>query len=149
MKVLSVTECIWLHAGGWFNIKMLCYQYRKSHCGDKTIVLSPQIRALVIMSLESKVNKIFRKLPQVSFFTHQGLNNMAAILQTTLFLRAQITIIIPPEQRNPPNNEVVGGYIGFTPSVRPSVRLSVRPSVHPACRVRSVTSTVLDGFFPY
>ena len=38
-------------------------------------------------------------------------------------------------------NEVVGGYIGFTPSVR--------PSVCPACRVRSVTSTVLDGFFPY
>ena len=49
----------------------------------------------------------------------------------------------------PPNNEVVGGYIGFTPSVRPSVRLSVRPSVRPACLVRSVTSTVLDGFFPY
>ena len=22
---------------GWFNIKMLSYQYRKSHCGDKTI----------------------------------------------------------------------------------------------------------------
>ena len=34
----------------------------------------------------------------------------------------------------PPNNEVVGGYIGFTPSVCPSVR----PSVRPACRVRSV-----------
>ena len=36
----------------------------------------------------------------------------------------------------PPNNEVVGGYIGFTPSVRssvhPSVRLSVRPSVRPS-----------------
>ena len=32
----------------------------------------------------------------------------------------------------PPNNEVVGGYIGFTPSVRPSVRLSVRPSVCPS-----------------
>ena len=45
----------------------------------------------------------------------------------------------------PPNNEVVGGYIDFTPSVCPSVR----PSVCPACRVRSVTSTVLDGFFPY
>ena len=30
-----------------------------------------------------------------------------------------------------------------------SVRLSVRPSVCPTCRVRSVTSTVLDGFFPY
>ena len=23
--------------GGWFNIKMLSYQYRKSHCGDKTV----------------------------------------------------------------------------------------------------------------
>ena len=33
------------------------------------------------------------------------------------------------------------GYIGFTPSVH--------PSVCPACRVRSVTPTVLDGFFPY
>ena len=41
----------------------------------------------------------------------------------------------------PLNNEVVGGYIGFSPSGR--------PSVCPACRVRSVTSTVLDRFFPY
>ena len=32
----------------------------------------------------------------------------------------------------PPHNEVVGGYTGFTPSVRPSVRLSVRPSVRPS-----------------
>ena len=30
-----------------------------------------------------------------------------------------------------------------------SLRLSVCPPVCPACRVRSVTSTVLDGFFPY
>ena len=27
-------------AGPWFNIKMSSYQYRKSHCGDKTIVRS-------------------------------------------------------------------------------------------------------------
>ena len=26
--------------GGWFNIKMISYQYRKSHCGDKTILRS-------------------------------------------------------------------------------------------------------------
>ena len=24
--------------GGWFNIKITSYQYRKSHCGDKTIL---------------------------------------------------------------------------------------------------------------
>ena len=29
------------------------------------------------------------------------------------------------------------------------VRPSVRPSVRPTCGVRSVTPTVLDGFFPY
>ena len=27
-------------SGAWFNIKMSSYQYRKSHCGDKTVVRS-------------------------------------------------------------------------------------------------------------
>ena len=33
---------IWfrLKPGSWFNIKMSSYQYRKSHCGDKTVVRS-------------------------------------------------------------------------------------------------------------
>ena len=26
--------------GPWFNIKMSSYQYRKSHCGDKTVIRS-------------------------------------------------------------------------------------------------------------
>ena len=29
--------------GHWFNIKMLSYQYRKSHCGDKTAVRSSHL----------------------------------------------------------------------------------------------------------
>ena len=50
-----------------------------------------------------------------------------------------IWIFIPPEQRS------CWGVYWFQ-----SVRLSVRPSVRLSrCRVRSVTSTVLDGFFPY
>ena len=28
----------WWCPGGWFNVKMASYQYRKSHCGDKTIL---------------------------------------------------------------------------------------------------------------
>ena len=28
------------YPGPWFNIKMLSYQYRKSHCGDKTVARS-------------------------------------------------------------------------------------------------------------
>ena len=51
------------------------------------------------------------------------------------------------------HNEAVGGYIGFTPSVRPSVRpslhLSICPSVHPASHVRSVVPTVLIGSSSY
>ena len=27
-------------SGGWFDIKMPSYQYRKFHCGDKTVVIS-------------------------------------------------------------------------------------------------------------
>ena len=42
-------------------------------------------------------------------------------------------------------NEVVGGYIGFTSSVRPSVRPSIRPAFH----VRYVAPTVLGGSFSY
>ena len=39
----------------------------------------------------------------------------------------------------PRTTKLLGGYITS----------SFRPSVCPACRVRSVTSTVLNGFFPY
>ena len=45
----------------------------------------------------------------------------------------------------PLHNEVVGGYIGFTPSVHPSVC----PSDHPASRVCSVAPTVLVGSISY
>ena len=49
----------------------------------------------------------------------------------------------------PHTTKLLGVYIGFTPSVRLSVCLSVRPSVPPTSSVRSVASTVQDGFFPY
>ena len=31
--------------GHWFNINMLSYQYRKSHCGDKAILRSPYLHS--------------------------------------------------------------------------------------------------------
>ena len=31
------SDCIQHAPGPWFNIKMLSYQYRRSHCGDKTV----------------------------------------------------------------------------------------------------------------
>ena len=34
----GIPDVLW--PGPWFNIKMSSYQYRKSHCGDKTVVRS-------------------------------------------------------------------------------------------------------------
>ena len=34
----SSQYCYFVRPGPWFNIKMTSYQYRKSHCGDKTIL---------------------------------------------------------------------------------------------------------------
>ena len=37
---ITTTPPEYILARGWFNIKILSYQYRKSHCGDKTILWS-------------------------------------------------------------------------------------------------------------
>ena len=38
IKITLYSQCLHRLPGGWFNIKMLSYQYRKSHCGDKMIL---------------------------------------------------------------------------------------------------------------
>ena len=40
-RVSMSCGAMWAHRSGpWFNIKISSYQYRKSHCGDKTVVRS-------------------------------------------------------------------------------------------------------------
>ena len=36
--------CYLMTIWGWFNIKMLSYQYKKSHCGDKMILWSTYLQ---------------------------------------------------------------------------------------------------------
>ena len=38
--ILSPSQVFFRKSGPWFSIKMPSYQYRKSHCGDKTVVRS-------------------------------------------------------------------------------------------------------------
>ena len=61
----------WHGPGPWFNIKMSSHQYRKSHCGDKTVVRSSYphngisytgkmtslywIRSLVVISMDDEM----------------------------------------------------------------------------------------------
>ena len=37
-RMMTCSDTKRQHPGPWFNIKMSSYQYRKSHCGDKTIL---------------------------------------------------------------------------------------------------------------
>ena len=84
----------------------------------------------------------------------QGLVQIMLIISLGLVVACQLNFVCRAEEiefvnmfyYTPRTTKLLGGILV---SVRPSVRLSVRPSVCPACRVRSVTSTVLDGFFPY
>ena len=38
LDIIELQQHTTNETGPWFNIKMLSYQYRKSHCGDKTIL---------------------------------------------------------------------------------------------------------------
>ena len=37
-NIWTIPHLFEFNSGPWFNIKMSSYQYRKSHCGDKTVV---------------------------------------------------------------------------------------------------------------
>ena len=57
--------------GPWFNIKMSSYQYRKFHCGDKTVVRSSYLH-----------NGIFYIGKMASLYWFSPLDKMAVISQT-------------------------------------------------------------------
>ena len=91
-------------------------------------------------------------LSLVSFMQGHVLLGFLLILELQVLPTGKLSYYYTPQTTKllggifiPPDNKVVGGYIGFTPFVR----LSVRPSVRPPSRVRSVASTVQDDFFPY
>ena len=53
-----------LHPGPWFNIKISSYQYRKSHCGDKTVVRSSYLHNGI--SYTGKMTSLYWISPLVS-----------------------------------------------------------------------------------
>ena len=61
-----------IRPGPWFNIKMTSYQYRKSHCGDKTVVRSSYLHNGV--SYTCKMSSLYLISPLVPF-TNNSRNN--------------------------------------------------------------------------
>ena len=67
--------CWW--PGPWFNIKMSSYQYRKFHCGDKTVVRSSYLHNEI--SYTGKMTSFYWIRPLVM----QGVRSLAAIITTS------------------------------------------------------------------
>ena len=55
-------------SGPWFNIKMMSYRYRKSHCGDKTVVRSSYLHSGI--SYTGKMTSLYWVGALVPFFKY-------------------------------------------------------------------------------
>ena len=62
---LARTRHLYVVTGPWFNIKMWSYQYRKSHCGDKTVVRSSYLHNGI--SYTGKMSSLYWTNPLVLF----------------------------------------------------------------------------------
>ena len=57
-----------LTPGPWFNMKMSSYQYRKSHCGDKTVVRLSYLHNGI--SYTGKMSSLYWIKPRAHFQSH-------------------------------------------------------------------------------
>ena len=69
---ISQFDVIWVSATGpgpWFNIKMPSYQYRKSHCGDKTILRPSYLHNGI--SYTGKITSLYWIRARLTYTQHQ------------------------------------------------------------------------------
>ena len=64
--------------GPWFNIKMLSYQYRKTHCGDKTIVSSSYLHNGI--SFTGQKRSLYWTRAQIMFSIRNVLNDVGGLI---------------------------------------------------------------------
>ena len=124
---------------GWFNIKIQSYQYRNSHCGDKTISGLSYLHSGI--SCAGKTAPLYWICPHVAKhflfdkYRHSECSNVHLNVNFLIMLQPwylfwKISCSLEYLSLYPPHNEVVGGVYWFH-SVRPSVCPSVRPSRMP------------------
>ena len=70
-------------SGPWFNIKLSSYQYRKSYCGDKTVVRSSYLHNGI--SYTSKMASFILNLGPVAHISHVCVNTQAETKMGTIF----------------------------------------------------------------
>ena len=68
LKLLLNIYQTWVETGPWFNIKMPFNQFRKSHCGDKTVVRTSYLHNGI--SYTGKMTSLYWIRAQVAFKTY-------------------------------------------------------------------------------
>ena len=82
---------MFLSPGPWFNIKMSSYQYRKPHCGDKTVVRSSYFQNGI--SYTGKTTSLYWDGPLVLASWNKNLNNLQ-LLGVEEWHKVQIPVYI-------------------------------------------------------
>ena len=73
-RCCGIVSHFFMWPGPWFNIKMSSYQYRKSHCGDKTVVRSSYLHNGI--SYTGKMTSLYWFSPLNSSLTYFYLPNL-------------------------------------------------------------------------
>ena len=94
---MCCSDLTWI-TGPWFNIKMSSYQYRKSHCGDKTVVRSSYLHNGI--SYTGKMTSLYWISPQGTCTMRLLLLQIKARVWTVPFL---IHFILKPESMSQTN----------------------------------------------
>ena len=75
--------------GPWFNIKMSSYQYRKPHCGDKTVVRSSYLRIGISytgkMSSLYWIGALYDETGEVLLKRHKSCNLRSTVFSKIMF----------------------------------------------------------------
>ena len=93
--------------GPWFNIKMSSHQYRKFHCGDKTVVRSSYLHHGI--SYTGKMTSLYWFVPQMAI---NSPNNTTTTTTTTTTTKLKQDT--KPQTPNPPKSYVIWGEAYFS-----------------------------------
>ena len=81
--------------GPWFNIKMSSYQYRESHCGDKTVVRSSCLHNGI--SYTGKISSLYwiRALVTISeyFFERKGVSQIQLLSILLVLVKLEMKVL--------------------------------------------------------
>ena len=131
---------------GWKKSCETLYYLRGLTCKLSTILPNVYMHGFLYFNSSQFEFNFFFQINVIATLAEQIQYSVLVVLQYNHWIVHMVCICC---YFTPHTVKLLGGYIGFTPSVRPSVCPSICPSVCPTCRARSVAPTVLVGSIWY